>query len=75
MTCGHRLIFVSPRLTMINGGRSRLHSGPDQQHHGLRLEYYGIIGMRERAQSAGGRLLTQPQPGGGFTITAELPYE
>ena len=34
---------------------------------------YGLIGMRERALSAGGRLHAGPRPAGGFEVTAELP--
>ncbi|MEV1025164.1 sensor histidine kinase [Streptomyces sp. NPDC050264] len=34
---------------------------------------YGLIGMRERAHSAGGRFAAGHRPGGGFTVTAELP--
>ncbi|WP_221356429.1 sensor histidine kinase [Streptomyces beigongshangae] len=34
---------------------------------------FGLIGMRERARSAGGRLEAGHRPGGGFAVTAELP--
>ncbi|RFS86223.1 sensor histidine kinase [Actinomadura spongiicola] len=34
---------------------------------------FGLIGMRERALSAGGRLRAERRPGGGFAVTAELP--
>ncbi|MGW6144154.1 sensor histidine kinase [Streptomyces sp. NPDC055140] len=34
---------------------------------------YGLIGMRERAHSAGGRFTAGHRPGGGFTVAAELP--
>ncbi|MFF7974986.1 histidine kinase [Streptomyces sp. NPDC007905] len=34
---------------------------------------HGLIGMRERAASVGGRLTARARPGGGFTVTAELP--
>jgi signal transduction histidine kinase len=34
---------------------------------------FGLMGMRERAQSVGGRLRAGPRPGGGFEVTAELP--
>lgn len=33
----------------------------------------GLIGMRERACSLGGRLDAGPQPGDGFRVRAELP--
>ena len=35
---------------------------------------FGLIGMRERAQSVGGRLRTGPRPEGGFQVSAELPF-
>ncbi|MEU9542900.1 sensor histidine kinase [Streptomyces mirabilis] len=34
---------------------------------------FGLVGMRERAQSVGGRLRAGPRPGGGFEVRAELP--
>ncbi|WP_244256981.1 sensor histidine kinase [Kitasatospora cineracea] len=34
---------------------------------------YGILGMRERAHSVGGILRTEPLPGGGFKVSAEVP--
>ncbi|MFI1852235.1 sensor histidine kinase [Streptomyces sp. NPDC020480] len=34
---------------------------------------FGLIGMRERAQSVGGRLQTGHRPEGGFAVTTELP--
>lgn len=35
---------------------------------------HGIIGMRERATSAGGTMTAGPAPGGGFVVTASLPF-
>ena len=35
----------------------------------------GLIGMRERVTTLGGRLLAEPRPGGGFTVRAELPAD
>jgi signal transduction histidine kinase len=34
-----------------------------------------LIGMRERVALFGGELLAGPQAGGGFTVTARLPFE
>ena len=34
---------------------------------------FGLIGMRERAQSVGGTLTAGPRPGGGFQVTGTLP--
>jgi signal transduction histidine kinase len=36
---------------------------------------YGLIGMRERALSVGGRLRSGPCPEGGFEVAAELPLQ
>ncbi|MFJ6742616.1 sensor histidine kinase [Streptomyces sp. NPDC091279] len=36
---------------------------------------YGLVGMRERARSAGGLLRVGPRPGGGFEVVAELPFD
>ena len=33
----------------------------------------GLIGMRERVTTLGGRLRAEPRPEGGFTVRAELP--
>ncbi|TLS46825.1 sensor histidine kinase [Streptomyces montanus] len=64
-----RLTFSRDRLslTVANGGTrapadSRFVSGG-----------YGLIGMRERAVSVGGRLHAGPRPRGGFEVVAELP--
>ena len=35
---------------------------------------YGLLGMRERIESAGGSLQAGPQLGGGFEVMATLPY-
>ena len=34
----------------------------------------GIVGMRERAESLGGRLEAGPTPDGGFRVSAVVPY-
>ena len=36
---------------------------------------HGLIGMRERASSVGGRLQAGPRPEGGYLVTAVLPAE
>jgi signal transduction histidine kinase len=36
---------------------------------------HGVIGMRERVSSVGGRLTLGPAPAGRFMVTAELPLE
>ncbi len=35
---------------------------------------HGVIGMRERVSAVGGRLVAGPRPGGGFAVSAYLPY-
>ncbi|MEU5819903.1 histidine kinase [Streptomyces sp. NPDC047803] len=35
---------------------------------------FGILGMRERARSTGGTLTAGPRPGGGFEVSALLPF-
>ncbi|WP_240799356.1 sensor histidine kinase [Streptomyces sp. A0958] len=35
---------------------------------------FGIVGMRERARSTGGTLSAGPRPGGGFEVSALLPF-
>ncbi|MFF2411923.1 sensor histidine kinase [Streptomyces sp. NPDC058092] len=42
-------------------------------HHPHPGAGHGLIGMRERAATIGGRLHAGPRPEGGFTVTAELP--
>ena len=44
-------------------------SGADQPQTG-----HGLVGMRERAATAGGTLQAGPASGGGFTVTAALPF-
>ncbi|MFF6990337.1 histidine kinase [Streptomyces sp. NPDC010273] len=36
---------------------------------------HGLLGMRERAATVGGTLLTGPAPGGGFLVEARLPLK
>jgi signal transduction histidine kinase len=36
---------------------------------------YGLIGMRERARSVGGRIRVGPRPDGGFEVVTELPVQ
>jgi signal transduction histidine kinase len=35
---------------------------------------HGLLGMRERVEVWGGELAVGPAPGGGYRITALLPY-
>jgi signal transduction histidine kinase len=59
-------VRVSIRDTGRAGGSRG--AGTDRVGHGL-------IGMRERVGLYGGSLETAGTPGGGFTVTAQLPLE
>jgi len=37
--------------------------------------HFGLVGMRERAEAVGGRLVVTSAPHGGTTIEATIPYE
>ncbi|MFF7601186.1 sensor histidine kinase [Streptomyces mirabilis] len=67
-----RLAYSHDRLTLTvadDGGALRSAPPTPQVPGGG----FGLIGMRERAQSVGGRLRAGPRPGGGFEVRAELP--
>lgn len=50
--------------------------GPARTDRPDRTDGYGIVGMRERARSVGGRLAAEPRTdGAGFAVTAVLPLE
>ncbi|MFC9852629.1 sensor histidine kinase [Streptomyces prasinus] len=53
-------------ITVEDDGRARAHTSRAGSGHGL-------IGMRERAASVGGRLQAAARREGGFTVTADLP--
>ena len=63
-----RLVYANDRLTIMvtNEGEAL---APD----GASSRGFGLMGMRERAQSVGGRLQVGRRPDGGFSVTAELP--
>lgn len=56
------------RVTVVNGGTRQAADSPAVQGG------YGLLGMRERARSAGGRIRTGRLPRGGFEVAFELPY-
>lgn len=63
-----RLAYHSDRLTLTvtnEGGGTANTPAPGRG--------FGLIGMRERAQSAGGTLHAGPRAGGGFEVTCTLP--
>ncbi|MEK8172273.1 ATP-binding protein [Streptomyces sp. M19] len=67
-----RLAYAPDLLTLTvsdDGGAATPTSTPTSAPGGG----FGLIGMRERARSAGGSLRAGHRPEGGFTVTAELP--
>jgi signal transduction histidine kinase len=63
-----RLAYIHERLTLTVSDDGGATPPPPAPGGG-----FGLIGMRERAQSAGGRLQAGRRPEGGFAVTAELP--
>ncbi|MER6287690.1 sensor histidine kinase [Streptomyces sviceus] len=55
-------------VSVVNGGSASV--GPRSPGDG-----YGLIGMRERTRSAGGRIRAGRPPQGGFEVVVELPYD
>ncbi|MFI6338734.1 hypothetical protein [Streptomyces sp. NPDC050535] len=64
----HRLANANAIAIANANSRSTASADPASLHSGYRL-----IGMHERAQSAGGRLRTGHRPRGVFEVVAELP--
>ncbi|MFI1753219.1 sensor histidine kinase [Streptomyces sp. NPDC020571] len=67
-TADVHLAYAHDRLTLTvtdDGGAAPRPPGPGGG--------YGLIGMRERARTSGGRLSAGTLPEGGFAVTAELP--
>ncbi|MFC5219274.1 sensor histidine kinase [Streptomyces coerulescens] len=60
------------RITVTNDGpaTTRALLAGTVQSHG-----FGVMGMRERAQSIGGELRAGPRPEGGFEVTTALPLQ
>ncbi|MEU1512840.1 sensor histidine kinase [Streptomyces sp. NPDC005811] len=67
-TADVRLVYADDRVvvTVTDGGGNRPTAGGNG---------YGLIGMRERARSAGGRVRAGHRVGGGFEVVAELPLD
>ena len=53
-----------------SGGRGEKTAGSDQASWG---GGFGIVGMRERVEVLGGSLEAGPEPGGGWTVRAQVP--
>jgi signal transduction histidine kinase len=64
-----RLAYGEDRLTITITNET----GPTTLTPANRGEGFGIVGMRERVQSAGGQFQAGPHPEGGFTVATVLP--
>ncbi|MFD3496930.1 sensor histidine kinase [Streptomyces sp. NPDC058678] len=66
-----RLAYTHDRLvvTVVNADGARRPNSPSPGGG------YGLIGMRERAHSVGGRIRMGHRPQGGFEVVAELPVQ
>jgi signal transduction histidine kinase len=64
-----RLEYTGPRLllTVTNEGPSKPEAAPGRG--------FGVMGMRERAESIGGELCAGPRPQGGFEVSTALPLQ
>lgn len=56
-------------LTITDNGR-----GITSEHASSSTSGYGLLGMKERVQAAGGTLSANPLPQGGFQVHAILPF-
>ncbi|WP_405392335.1 sensor histidine kinase [Streptomyces sp. NBC_01102] len=63
-----RLDYSADRLSLTVTDEGTATRTPPAPGHG-----FGLIGMRERAQSAGGVLRAGPRPEGGFEVSCSLP--
>jgi PAS domain S-box-containing protein len=54
-------------MSIIDNGRGMKETGNDDSRH------FGILGMRERANQMGGKIILDPSLGGGFNVTVILP--
>jgi signal transduction histidine kinase len=70
-----RLSYSHDRLgiTVTDRGGTAKPAFPARSSSPVPAEGYGVIGMRERALSAGGRLRAGHRPEGGFEVVTELP--
>ncbi|MEU9339954.1 sensor histidine kinase [Streptomyces sp. NPDC048278] len=65
-----RLVYTDDQLVV-----TITDDGPPRSCSPAPKSGYGLIGMRERAGSAGGRLRAGARPQGGFEVIAELPLD
>jgi signal transduction histidine kinase len=62
---------VEVRLTVTDDGRGFV--VPVDLHHLAEAGHFGVLGMRERAEAAGGRLALTSAPGRGTTVEVHVP--
>ncbi|MFE9680900.1 sensor histidine kinase [Streptomyces sp. NPDC006285] len=63
-----QLLYTQDRLSITISNEGNPLPRPRARSGG-----FGLVGMRERAQSAGGHVRAGRRPEGGFAVTAELP--
>jgi signal transduction histidine kinase len=70
-----RLVYASDRLAITVTNDTDGHPAPSVPAQAAPAPGYGygLIGMRERAASLGGRLSAGHRPAGGFEVVTELP--
>jgi signal transduction histidine kinase len=66
VTVALRCVDDALEVTVEDDGRGAAADRPDSAG-------YGLVGMRERAVAAGGRLHAGPRPGGGWRVRATFP--
>ncbi len=70
---GVELTFADEAITLQVWDDGVGFAVPDQFHNLSRNGHFGLLGMHERAQAAGGRLTITSAPGRGTTVTVMLP--
>ena len=70
---GVELTFADEAITLQVWDDGVGFTVPNQFHRLSRNGHFGLLGMHERAQAAGGRLTIASAPGRGTTVTVTLP--
>jgi len=64
---------VTVRLEVTNDAGLSGHAAGDPPRPAIPGSGHGLVGMRERIGAFGGWLVSEPVPGGGFRVLAEVP--